>query len=131
MFPRKNLGQKIDALYEKRAERIERQREVDEEIAGMKRDEAALRDEIIAEMERSGQQKSTGTDATASIQTNLIPRATDWDAIYKYIKKNDAFDLLERRIGRKAFKDRTEQGEHVPGIDVFEEKDLSLTKATR
>lgn len=125
------LGRMIDELKAARDERIEYQRETDAKISQLKTKEMELRTKIIAEMERTGLDKATGADATASIQVNLLPRVTDWPAVYRYIQKNNAFDLLERRVGKLAFKSRLEAGERVPGIDVFEEKDLSLTKAGR
>lgn len=123
------LGAMIDALKKARDNRLERAKEWEAEEKELKATESDLRQRIIAALEKSKQTSGSSETATATITVKLLPRATDWPSIYKYIAKNDAWDLLERRIGKKAFADRLEQGEHVPGIDVFEEKDLSLTKA--
>ncbi len=124
-----NLGSRIDALYEARAARLTRQKEMDAELAKLKKTEADLKLAIIAELEKAGLDKGTGSQATASISITMQPRVTDWEAVYKYIKKNDAFDLLERRPAKLAFRARYEAGDFVPGMEAFEDKDLSLTKA--
>jgi hypothetical protein len=52
----------------------------------------------------------------------------DWDKVYPYILENNAFDLLQKRINEKAFKDRLEEGEKVPGTGKFISKKLKLTQ---
>src|SRR5512142_3289627 len=129
MAAKQTLGALIDALKTARDARIERQHEMDEELKELKATEADLKHKIINAMESSGQTSSTGKIATSTIKTDLIPRASDWSSIHKYIKKNDAFDLFERRLNKAAVKARLDDGETVPGIEFYEDKDLSLTKA--
>jgi hypothetical protein len=40
---------------------------------------------------------------------------------------NQAFDLYYRRVNSKAYFDRLEQGDAVPGIDIFERHFIKLT----
>lgn len=50
---------------------------------------------------------------------DYVPAITDWPKYYEYIKANDAWELLERRPGRLACRERWEQGELIPGCDKF------------
>lgn len=56
-------------------------------------------------------------------QESLKPAASDWDAFYTWIKDNDAFDALERRIKATFVKDYMEEneGETPPGVSVYRE----------
>ena len=56
-------------------------------------------------------------------QEDIIPRGEDWDAFYKWVAKNDAFDALERRI-KKTFVAEymaANKGKIPPGVSVLRE----------
>lgn len=71
----------------------------------------------------------TGTDSvktpsgTFYKQEEITPRADDWDAFYKWVAKNDAFEFLEKRITKTAVKTymETNKGKIPPGVSVFRE----------
>ena len=56
-------------------------------------------------------------------QEDVIPRGEDWDAFYKWVAKNDAFDFLERRIKKTAVAEYMEanKGKIPPGVSVLRE----------
>lgn len=124
----KTLGACVDLAFSLRNARIEKQREYDAEIAEMKRQEEEIKEHIINSFKKSDINGAKGKTATISIVPVIIPQPKDWPAIYAYIKKNDAFDLMERRLHKGAFKDRLENGEKVPGVEVFEKLDISINK---
>lgn len=55
-----------------------------------------------------------------------VPRATDWDAIWQYIIKHDARDLLQKRLGEKACQERWSNGETIPGVEQFHQKKIKF-----
>lgn len=118
------LGEQIDELYQKRAERLELEKQVEE----LKKDEEAIKNYLLTTFGEEGLNGAKGSVATAAVSVQLIPHATDWPLIYKYIDENKAWDLLERRIGRMAYRSRYEAGEEVPGIEPISVATLSLTK---
>ncbi len=126
MFP-EYLGGCIDMLYEMREERLKLQREIDE----LKEKEEALKTHILNTFEEEKLEGSKGVLATASITRRVVARPLDWDAIFQYVKINDAFDLLQRRITDTAYRDRLEHGEQVPGVEPFTVIGLSLTKSRK
>lgn len=122
------LGQLIDQLYDMRAARIEAAREVDK----MKREEVQLKERIMTELDVTGLGKASGATATCGITTTIKPHVESWQDVHNYIRENDRFDLLQKRISVTAWRDMVlDEGELVPGTLVNEVRDLSLTKAHR
>lgn len=69
-----------------------------------------------------GNAESVRTDAgTFYRQKDVIPSASDWGVFYDWIKENDAFDALERRIKKTFIVDHMEanDGELPPGVSTF------------
>lgn len=122
-----NLGQAIDQLYEERARRLE----AEKAIKVMKSTELALRIRIKQLLDSVSLEAGRGQTATASIQYSTEPTAKDWSAIYAYIRDNDAFDMLQRRLSSTAVKDRWDSGIIIPGIEKFDTWDLSVTKRSK
>ena len=72
----------------------------------------------------AGHINSVKTDkGTIYRQEEITPQGSDWDVFYKWIRQNDAFDALERRIKKtfiRTFMD-TNDGAIPPGVSVFRE----------
>jgi hypothetical protein len=122
-----NIGDCIDLAYQIRAERLE----FEESVKQMKKREENLRNYIFANFEENGIEGARGSFVTASISQELKPQINDWDAVYAYIVENNAFELLERRMSRLAYKERFDKGELVPGTEGFLHKKLNLVKSRR
>jgi hypothetical protein len=62
----------------------------------------------------------------------VIPTGRDWDAFYEWIKDNDAFDALERRIKRTFISEymNSHDGSIPPGVDVFRRYKVEVRKPT-
>lgn len=121
------LGQAIDSLYEARAERLAKAKEVKD----LQTKEATAKAQVLVLLRESGLEKASGKLATAGITTEDIPHVKDWDAIFEYIKDNDRFDLVQRRIGVVAWRDLWRDGVLVPGTEAAVDVDISLTKSKR
>jgi len=57
-----------------------------------------------------------------------LPKAEDWEAIYDWVKENDAFYLLQRRLSSVAYQELIDAGQTVPGTSVYERETISITK---
>ena len=120
-----SIGNMIDELYELRAQRLVFEKEVDE----LKARETATKEEILALLKASGLEGAKGAIATASIQYKIKPNITDWDAVYTYIRENDMFALLQKRLTVTLWSALQEDGILVPGTEPMALTDLSLTKS--
>lgn len=121
------LGEAIDTLYQARAARLAMAKEVKE----LQVKEAEAKVNVLKLLGESGLAKASGKLATAGITTEDVPYIKDWDQVYDYIKSNDRFDLLQKRIGVVAWRDLFKDGILVPGTEAGVDTDLSLTKSTR
>lgn len=69
-----------------------------------------------------------GLRSRVQVTTSAIPTVEDWDKLYAYILKNQAFDLLNRAVNREAVRERWDDKKQVPGVSVFHAKRVSCTK---
>jgi hypothetical protein len=120
----KTLGALIDRAYALRQERLKLQTEVDD----LKSQERAIEDMILGSFPRDDLERASGKLATATRTSVTVPSVQDWEKLYTFIKKNNAFELLQRRPHVKAFQDRWENDEFVPGVERFTKVGLSITK---
>lgn len=123
----KNLGSCIDLLFEMREERIKLQRLAEE----MSKKETELNEHILQAFSKTDLEGARGKLATCSIKRSKVPTVDDWEKFYKYVQKNGAFDLLQRRVSAEACRARWEQDVVIPGVKTFDVIKLSLTKASR
>ena len=121
------LGEAIDTLYTTRAARLVLAKEVKEKQV----DEAKAKLAVLKKLGEMGLEKASGKLATAGVTTDTVPYIKDWDLIYGYIKENDRFDLIQKRIGVLAWRELFNDGILVPGTESAIDTDLSLTKSTR
>lgn len=98
--------------------------------------EAKLLDEFEGKLKRWFVQNLPEKDATgitgkvARVQLNKkdVPAVKDWPKFYAFIKKNNAFEMLNRAVNAKSVAERWEAGKQVPGVEKFTTKTVSLTK---
>jgi len=120
----KQLGAVADLLYTSRQTRLEEQKTIDT----MKSFETSLKDHLINELPKGEAKGISGKVARVSIITKQVPTVEDWDALYGYIKKKGAWDLLNRALNTAACTERLENGETIPGIGSFTRVDVSCVK---
>ena len=119
----KSMGACADLLFDIRQQRLSAQKVVDE----FKEQEKLLTDHIIDTLPK-GDQGAIGKHHQVSVYTDAVPRAADWDAIYKHIKRTGNFELLQRRLSDTAVKERWDDGKEIPGVESFNVVKVSLTK---
>jgi hypothetical protein len=124
----KKLGDLIDLAYTTRAARLVRQKEMEEELEALKAKEWEIEKYIIDNFDVQAINKAGGNVATASVNLAAHPSVKDWPKVWAWIKKNDAWDLMEKRIAKVAWRERLEAKQVVPGIEIFQKKTLHLNK---
>ena len=119
----KTLGACADALYKVRQARLDKQKEVDE----LKEQETALKEHIIQNLPKSDASGIAGKLARVAVVNKDDYRVTDWALLYKYIKKHDAFALLQRRLSNEAVTEVLSE-EELPGVEMIQIPTVSLNK---
>ena len=122
-----SLGELIDRLYDLRTTRLAAQLAVDK--AKLLEDET--KHALVAHLQEVDVSKASGKVATASIKTIQIPIVRDWELFYNYIRANDRFDLLHKRVSEIAWRDTLLAGELIAGTESIDDIKLSLTKSSR
>jgi hypothetical protein len=121
----KTLGELADKLEAAKEKRIK----ADKRAAELKSEENRIKDIIISEMEANSLSSVGGKACVINRTVKSRAIATDWDKLYGYIKENDAFDLLHKRLTDTAVKLREDDGVHVPGTALMDYSHLTYGKA--
>lgn len=121
-FP-KSMGACADLLHQMRADRLNADKFAEE----LKKRENELKEHIINNLPK-GDEGAVGKTHRVVIVRKTKQNVKDWNAFFGYVKKNNAFDLVQRRISEKAVQDRLDDGKKIPGLEPFQVVDISLTK---
>jgi len=124
----KRIGTVPDLLYKTKQTRLALQKVVDL----LKVQEQTLKDYAINTIPKSKSTGVSGAIANIRIVPKTALRATDWEKVYKFIKANDAFEMLQKRLSDKACEERLDaRGKRgLPGIEEYPYVDISLTKVS-
>lgn len=122
--PAAKLGKVIDRLYQAREQRLAAQREVD----ALKKQEDAVKQEVIAALNAEQLTGSKGRIASVTITPKVVPRANPekWNDIFTWAVQHGHHALLYKRLSSEAFADLIEAGERVPNVESTTVLDLSL-----
>ena len=90
--------------------------------------ESALEAYFVETLPQSDSTGVAGLAARVQILPNYVPTVRDWDALYAYVKKNNAFDLLQRRLSKEAVRERLDARKQVPGVEMFNAKRVSCVR---
>lgn len=106
-----------------RDKRAELKAAFDKQDTELKMQQEKLETAMLAQMNATGLKSARTEFGTVYRQEEVKPSASDWDSLYRWIKDNDAFDALERRI-KKTFVTEymeTHDGSLPPGVSVHRE----------
>jgi hypothetical protein len=118
-------GDLIDSLY--------KQDKVIDSIEAKLREAKQKREEIQARLlKKFGVSKLNGARGklgTAFVKQTPHASMENRPKLLKYIIRNKAWDLFTNHVASKAYFDRVDNGEQVPGVKVFTSTRVSVTKA--
>ena len=120
----KTLGGTADKLFRLRAKRLVSERRVE----AMKAEERKLKSHAGELLKKDHLESARGKFATVTRNVKAIPTVEDWDALYEFIAKNDAFELLQKRPALGACRERWDNEEVIPGVKRDTLIDISVTK---
>ena len=108
-----------------------KEREKDEEIAALDAQLEAVYDALLEICKTTGQ--DGGKTASGSFRRTVKTRywTSDWDSMYKFIRANDAPELLEKRIHQGNFKEYLKDNpDKLPeGLNVDSKYSITVTRA--
>jgi len=95
------------------------------EVNLLEKEEKRLAELILPNVPQIGEVVLGG--ATFRRKIKVKPMVGDWAAFYEYIRSNNAFDLLHRRITDTAVKLRWDDGIQIPGVESTTDESLEVT----
>lgn len=115
----KDLGKWADKLFDAK----DAKRKLAEQMKVINKEIMEIESTLLTEMNKQGLYKAGSHRSSVYISRQVVPKVTDWDAFYAYIKKHEYFHMLERRASKLAYREQYENGAPVPGIEpvVFDE----------
>jgi len=128
--PRKAAAKKKPVLKNLLVELISFKRakeKVNAQLAVLQKASSELEDKILQHFtdEEISSVRVPGGLATKIVE--VVPQVDDWDAFYAFVRKQDAFELLQKRITSTAWRERVDAGQEVPGVGTFNRVYLKLT----
>lgn len=121
-----NLGALADELYAKNAE-IAQANAVVKNLENEKRE---IENRLLGSMQEAGTDIVRGNSATVSISEVVRPQIDDFNALEKFVLRQKALYLFERRIASTAYRELKESlgGKPIPGLSEFTQARLNVRK---
>lgn len=124
--PPPSLGACVDLYHEARELRIAMEKQIE---AGIKKVEAAFREHLIANLSKSDDTGVAGKKYRAQIVMKRTFKVEDWGPLYSWIRKNDRFDMLEKRLSKTAASDWVDENKRLlPGVEAMDLPEISVRK---
>lgn len=103
----KSLGACVDLYHETRTRRLAENKKVEE----IKLQETFIANHVIDNVPK-GDSGAIGSKYKGVVKTDTIFQVDDWEKFYDWIKKNNAFEVLNRALNQAAI------SEHVDALNV-------------
>lgn len=106
---------------------------MEKEVAKIKARESEISEHLIASLSKGADTGAAGLRYRAQIVQKDVVRVTDerggWGALFSWVRKNDRFDMLQKRLADKAVADWMEQEKReLPGTETIRVPQVSVTK---
>jgi len=122
---------KVVKAYQKiKAAREELARDFKAKDDELKEKQERLQNFLLDFLNTNGLQNAATETGIFYKQEEVIPTAADWQAFYAWVKENDAFDALEKRITRTFVKNWMDdhEGTPPPGVSVFRKYKVGIRR---
>lgn len=116
-------------IYIKMRESI---RELEDKVKTIKEQQAMVADKMLELCNEQDANSLTTTNGTISRRLNSSYWTSDWDSFYNFVKDNDAYHLLEKRIHNGNMKEfLADNPDAVPmGLQARTQYNISVRKPT-
>jgi len=119
------LAVMADAYYTLRQKRLTLSREVED----LKEGEKEMKRVLIKHLTEEGVKVIGGKVCTVKLVPTKEPIVRDWDALWAHIIETGSTELVQKRLGVTAARERFDVGEELPGVEIVDGDALSLTKS--
>lgn len=125
-----NMSDVIRAYVKLRDQKAAIEAEARERVAEIKAKMAKLEAYIKMQMDAQGVTSLKSEYGTAFLTTTDYATVSDWDAVLEFIRKHEAYDLLEKRVSKLAVRNYIEQmGSVPPGVDYGTKVEVNIRRS--
>ena len=118
------LGKLIDLLYEQ-DQKIKLQEKV---LRDLKSKRFKIESQLLGQFEKKDLSGAAGKVGKSTLKEFRHLSIKGKNKFWRYVVKNKAFDLVQNRIASRAYFDRLEDGDEVPGVSVFTRYRINVRK---
>lgn len=125
----------VDAVIKKymklRSQKEAVEAEIKERVDKIKADMAKLEAFLQAKMDADGLTSFKSEHGTAFLTTTDFANVDNWDAVLQFIREEEAYDMLEKRVSKTAVRGYIEANKEVPpGIKYGTKLGVNIRKPT-
>ena len=125
----------VDAVIKKymklREEKTAVEAEIKERVDKIKADMAKLEAFLKAKMDADGLTSFKSEHGTAFLTTTDFANVEDWDAVLRFIREEEAYDMLEKHVSKTVVRGYIDANKEVPpGIRYGTKLDVNIRKPT-
>lgn len=120
---------KIKRNYDKLISSYKAMKDAETQATIAKGNYEAEKRKMLENMEYAGTATYKGDKGTISLTETTVPTVQDWEQFNKFVLKNEAFDLYQRRVSSTAWRDRLEAGEKIPGVLEYTRQNLRVNQS--
>jgi hypothetical protein len=124
-----NVGDVIRTYMKLRDQKAAIEGETKDRVAQLKSKMEKLEAFLKTQMDAQGLTSFKSEYGTAFLTTTDYANVADWDAVLGFIRSNEAFDMLEKRISKIAVRGYIEQTKSVPpGVNYGTKLEVNIRK---
>lgn len=125
-----DINRLVSTYTKIRDKRAEIKRAYEAEDAVLKEQLAKLEGVMLRQLNDTNSDSVRTEAGTFYRQQDVTPSASDWATFYDWVKQNDAFDALERRIKKTFVTEYMEahEGAVPPGVSVYRQYVVRVRK---
>lgn len=124
-----NVDEVVAAYMKLRDQKAAIEGEVKDKLTTIKTKMEKLEAWIKEKADAEGVTSFKTKHGTAFLTTTDYANVADWDAVLNFIRDNEAFDMLEKRISKIAVRGYIEQNKAVPpGVNYGTKLDVNIRK---
>jgi len=125
----------VDAVIKKymrlRSDKEIVEAEIKERVDKIKADMTKIEAWLKAKADADGVTSFKTDHGTAFLTTTDFANVENWDEVLRFIREQDAFDMLERRVSKTAVRGYIDSNKEVPpGITYGTKLDINIRKPT-
>lgn len=124
-----NIGDVIRTYMKLRAQKTSLEASVKDDLAKLKTKMDKLEAYLKVKMDEQGLTSFKSDFGTAFLTTTDYANVENWDKTLQFIRDNEAFDMLERRVSKVAVRGYIEENKSVPpGITYGTKLEVNIRK---